>query len=221
MYLYRINWTGTRADISKAQTIPLSRAYAVPRMEGLQPDGGVKLLQAGGRRNNCAFVHNGSVFSCNGAQRKADSRPGILWYEVRIEDGALLQEGFVDSADCDYLYPSIAVDALGNVGIGCTRTSAQDYPSVCVMMHAAGDPAGSMRPPVVAVQGTTAFRYSGVPGMNFSNYSTTCIDPTDDQLLWTYQGYSNSEVDRQWCTAWAAFKMPAATHGADNGEESP
>ncbi|AGA30174.1 hypothetical protein [Singulisphaera acidiphila] len=211
LYLYRITWTGIRADISKAQTIRLSREYAVPRMEGVQPDEGVKLLQAGGRRNNCAFVHGGSVFSCNGAQRTADSRPGILWYEVRIEDGALLQEGFVDSPDCDYLYPSIAVDSRGNIGIGCTRTSAKDYPSVCVMMHAAGDPAGSMQPPVVAVKGTTAFRYSGMPGMNFSNYSTTCIDPSDRDLLWTYQGYANSKVDRQWCTAWAAFKMPAAS----------
>ncbi len=93
LYLYRITWSGTQADISQIQTIPLSRSYAVPRMEGVQPKGGIRLLQAGGRRNNCAFVQGGSVFSCNGAQRTADSRPGILWYEVRIEDGKLLQEG--------------------------------------------------------------------------------------------------------------------------------
>lgn len=210
LYLYRIRWTGTQADISKAQTIPLSRAYAVPRMEGIQPDNGVKLFQAGGRRNNCAFVQGGSVFSCNGAQRTDDSRPGILWYEVRIEDGALLQEGFVDSPDCDYLYPSMAVDGRGNIGIGCTRTSEKEFPSVCVMMHAAGDPAGSMRPPLVAVKGTTAFRYAGVPGMNFSNYSTTCVDPSDNTLLWTFQGYANSTVDRQWCTSWVSFKSKGA-----------
>lgn len=210
LYLYRITWIGAQADISKIQTIPLSRAYAVPRMEGVQPDGAVRLAQAGGRRNNSAFVHGGSVFSCNGAQRTADSRPGILWYEVRIADGALLQEGFIDSPDCDYLYPSIAVDGRGNVGIGCTRTSKSEYPSVCVMMRAASDPAGTMRPPVVAVKGSTAFRYPGVTAMNFSNYSTTCIDPSDRDILWTYQGYANSTVDRQWCTAWAAFKLPMA-----------
>lgn len=211
LYLYRITWTGTSAAISKAQTIPLSRAYAVPRMEGFQPDGAVRLAQAGGRRNNSAFVHGGSVFSCNGAQqRTADSRPGILWYEVRIADGALLQEGFIDSPDCDYLYPSIAVDGRGNVGIGCTRTSQNEYPSVCVMMHAANDPAGTMRPATVAVKGSTAFRYSSAMAMNFSNYSTTCIDPSDRDILWTYQGYANSTVDRQWCTAWAAFKLPRA-----------
>ncbi len=75
------------------------------------------------------------------------------------------------------------------------------------MMHANGDPAGTMRPAVVAVKGTTAYRYAGVIGMNFSNYSTTCVDPVDRDLLWTYQGYANSTVDRQWCTAWAAIKL--------------
>ena len=146
------------------------------------------------------------MFGCNGAQRTADSRPGVLWYEVRIHDGALLQEGFVDSPDCDYLYPSMAVDSRGNVGIGCTRTSETEFPSVCVMMRSAADPAGTMRPPLVAVKGSTAYRYSGVSAMNFSNYSTTCIDPSAGDVLWTYQGFANSPVDRQWCTAWVAFR---------------
>ena len=210
LFLYRIKWAGAKASISEVQTIPLSKTYATPRMEGLQPDGGVKLVQAGGRRNNCCFVFGGSVFSCNGAQRTANSRPGILWYEVRIADGALLQEGFVDSPDYDYLYPSMAVDRQGNIGIGCTRTSKTEFPSVCVMMRAATDPAGAMRPPVVAVKGTTAFKHAGTAAINFSNYSTTCIDPTAGDLLWTYQGYANSTVERQWCTAWAAFKLSAA-----------
>lgn len=207
LYLHRIAWADGGAAVSKMQTIPLSRSYAVPKMEGRQPENGVRLLQSGGRRNNCAFVRGGSVFSCNGAQRTADSRPGILWYEVRIKDGALLQEGFVESPDCDYLYPSIAVDERGNIGIGCTRTSKNDFPSVCVMMHAAGDAKGTMRPPVVAAKGTTLYRHDGVTAMNFSNYSTTCIDPSDNTLLWTFQGYANSKVDRQWCTSWVAFRL--------------
>jgi hypothetical protein len=214
LYLYKITWRGPKASISEAQTIPLSKIYQTPRMEGIQPEGGVKLVEAGGRRNNCAFVRGGSVFACNGAKRTAGSRPGILWYEVRIRDGALLQEGLVDDPDCDYLYPSMAVDRRGNIGIGCTWTSATEFPSVCVMMHGVGDPAGTMRPPVIAVKGTTGFKYLGVTATNFSNYSTTCIDPSAGDLLWTYQGYANSAVDRQWCTAWAAFKLPAAARTA-------
>jgi hypothetical protein len=180
-------------------------------MEGIQPEGGVRLVESGGRRNNCAFVRGGSVFGCNGAQRTPDSRPGILWYELRIRDGAVLQEGLVDDPHCDYLYPSMAVDGLGNIGIGCTRTAATAFPSVCVMMHAVGDAAGTMRSPVVALEGTTVFRYAGVTAINFSNYSATCVDPSAADLLWTYQGYAGSTIDRQWCSAWAAFRSsPAA-----------
>lgn len=207
LYLYKITWAREQASISAVQVIPLSKAYHTPRMEGLQPEGGVRLVEAGGRRNNCAFVRGGSVFGCNGAQRTASSRPGILWYEVRIRDGAVLQEGFVDDPDCDYLYPSMAVDCLGNIGIGCTRTSATAFPSVCVMVHAVDDPAGTMRRPVIAVEGTTVFRYTGVAATNFSNYSATCVDPSAPDLLWTCQGYANSTVDRQWCTAWVAFQL--------------
>jgi hypothetical protein len=150
------------------------------------------------------------VFGCNGAQRTVHSRPGILWYEVRISDGVLLQEGFVDAPDRGYLYPSLAVDSRGDLGIGCTCTSATDFPSVCVLMRSARDPAGTMRSPVVAVKGTTVFKHAGKDAINFSNYSTTCIDLATSDLLWTYQGYANSSIDRQWCTAWTAFKLSAA-----------
>ena len=67
----------------------------------------------------------------------------------------------MESPDCDYHYPSMAVDSKGNVGIGCTKTSETEYPSVCVMMPSAGDPVGTMRAPVVAAKGTTVFKYAG------------------------------------------------------------
>src|SRR5262245_15240157 len=48
LFLYRVTWNGNKAAISEAQIIPLSRAYSTPRMQGVQPEGGVKLVQAGG-----------------------------------------------------------------------------------------------------------------------------------------------------------------------------
>src|SRR5206468_3914753 len=83
---------------------------------------GGKLRADEARRTDCVFAHGGSVFGCNGAKRALGTRPGILWYEVRVSDGALLQEGLVDDPACDYLNPSLAVDRDGNVGLGCTRT---------------------------------------------------------------------------------------------------
>ncbi len=212
LYLYKITWSGPTATISDAQTIQLSKTYHTPAANtAFQPAPGPKLRAGGGnRRLESAFVHKGSVFGCHGAKRTAESRPGILWYEVRLRDGALLQEGFVDDPKCDYLHPSLAVDGRGNIGVGCTRTSETEFPSVYVMMHAATDPTSTMRAPTLAMPGTTYYRYSGLPAINLSHYSTTCIDPSNPDLLWTYQAYGNSTRDQQWCTAWAAFSMSSS-----------
>jgi hypothetical protein len=213
LHMYRITWSGLTASISDVQTIPLSRNYSTPsgsleESRAVQPAPGGKLRADEPRRTDCVFAHRGSVFGCNGAKRTLETRPGILWYEVRVSDGALLQEGLVDDSTCDYLNPSLAVDRDGNVGLGCTRTSEKEFPSVWVMMHAPGDPPGSMGAAVLALAGTTYYRVSAPSrfGIGWGNYSTTCVDPSNPNLLWTCQEYANSTVDRQWCTAWVAFE---------------
>ncbi len=214
MYLYKVTWSGKTATISKAQIIALSRTYESPNAASMlgravQPTPGAPVRADEARRTTCVYAHRGSIFSCNAAKRTLDSRCGIFWCEIRASDGALLQEGFVDSPDCDYLVPSLAVDADGNIGLGCTRTSEKEFPSVCVMMHAASDPKNTMRAPVAAAKGTTIFT-SNRPnkyGLGWGNYNTTCIDPADPKILWTYQEYATSDVPSQYTTCWASFRL--------------
>src|SRR5206468_2995930 len=123
LHMYKITWSGDAARISGLQTIPLSRTYQSPngasrKNLASQPAPGGRLRADEARRTTCVYAHKGSLFTCNGAKRAADSRPGIFWCEVRASDGELLQEGFVDDPDCDYLIPTLAVDARGNVGLG-------------------------------------------------------------------------------------------------------
>jgi hypothetical protein len=215
LFMYKITWSGTAARISEAQSIRLGKTYHSPnglsrQFQAAQPAPGLRLRADEGRRTLSVFARGGSVFGCNAAKGRVDSRCGILWYEVRVSDGALLQEGFVDAPDCDYLVPTLAVDGRGNIGLGCTRTSEAEFPSVCVMMRATADAPGTMRAPVLAVKGTTYFRAppSGATNaIGWGNYSSTCIDPLDPALIWTCQEYANSVVERQWGTAWAAFRL--------------
>ena len=215
LYLYKITWSDKKASISKAQSIPLSKTYQSPngaskQFQAVQPAPGLKLRADEGRRTLSVFAQGGSVFGCNAAKSTIDSRCGILWYEVRVSDGALLQEGFVDSPDCDYLVPTLAVDSKGNIGLGCTRTSEKEFPSVYMMMRAATDAPGTMRGPVLAVKGTTYFRAppsGSTNAIGWGNYSSTCVDPLDPTLIWTCQEYANSEVEGQWGTAWASFRF--------------
>jgi hypothetical protein len=212
MYLYKITWSGKTAAISKVQEIPLERTYFCPngsshQNEALQPPPGGNLRGDEGRRTACVYYSKGSLFTCNEAKRNLQSRCGIFWAEVRAEDGIVLQEGLVDSPDSDYLAPTLAVDAKGGVGIGCTRTSATEYPSSCVMGRAASAPKGSMSGPVISMKGTTVFSAPSKSAIPWGNYNSTCLDPSDPSLLWTTQEYAGSATPGQYSTCWTAFRV--------------
>ncbi len=201
MFMHKITWKGIAASISKMQTIPLAMTYSAPhpmsnKNLAVQPAPGGKLQAGEARRTQCVYQHGGSLFTCNGAKRTPDSRCGIYWNEIRAKDGVALQEGFVDDPDCDYLIPSLAVDANGNIGLGCTRTSAQEYPP------------NTMRPAVPAAKGTTVFKSnrSNQYGIGWGSYSSTCLDPSDPTIFWTYQQYATSSTPGQYNTCWIAFK---------------
>jgi hypothetical protein len=213
LYMYKLTWSGNTATISPVQTIALGKRYVAPngrsqKNQASQPAPGGKLRADEARRTTCVYAHNGSIFSCNEAKRDLTSRCGVFWCEIRASDGELLQEGFVDDPNCDYLVPSLAVDARGNIGLGCTRTSETEFPSVYVMMHAASDPKNTMRTPVLAAKGTTVFSSSRPSnfGLAWGNYNTTCLDPVDPTIFWTYQEYATSHVPSQYTTCWAAFR---------------
>jgi hypothetical protein len=214
LYMYKITWSGKAASISKVQEIPLAKTYFCPngssqQNEAVQPAPGGKLRADEGRRTSSVYAWGGSVFSCNEAKRDLAGRCGIFWCEVRASDGAVLQEGLIDDPECDYLAPSVAVDGRGGVGIGCTRTSASEFPSACVMGRSASAPRNTMGRPVVSVKGTTVFTPKTPPkfAIAWGNYNSTCLDPADPMVLWTYQEYAASKTPGQWCTCWTAFRV--------------
>jgi hypothetical protein len=213
LFMYKITWRGKEATISEKQVIPLSRWYRSPNTTpeaatAPQPPPGITIRAP--RRTIAVAQFGDRVFQCNNAKLDDQSRWGVFWCEVRVSDGQLLQEGLLADPDCDYLIPSLAVDALGNLGIGCTRTSATEFPSVYVTLREATDPPGTLRKPVLAVPGTTHYRVTRPNrfGTQFGNDSSTCVDPTNPGWFWTCQEYAASKTPDQWCTAWAAFRLP-------------
>ena len=66
-----------------------------------------------------------------------------------------------------------------------------------------------MRQPVLVAKGTTVFSSDRASkyGLAWGNYNSTCVDPSDPTILWTYQEYATSHVPSQYTTRWVAFRL--------------
>jgi hypothetical protein len=67
LYLYKITWSGQKASISEAQSIPLGKTYQSPnglsrQFQAVQPAPGLRLRADEGRRTLSVFARGGSVF---------------------------------------------------------------------------------------------------------------------------------------------------------------
>jgi hypothetical protein len=133
----------------------------------------------------------------------------MRWFELR-KTGAgpwvLFQEGLVGGeANVHRSVGSIAMDRVGNIAIGYTRTgtNAPYYPSIYYRGRLATDPLGTMPHGEFAIQDATT---SKTNNERWGDYSTIAIDPADDCTFWHSTEYGGSGQTRI-----AAFRFDACT----------
>lgn len=146
---------GETAKISTTQDIRTNLFYTTPG-NAVQPGSLSPAIK--GREDHRLLdliVSNGSVFGVIGTE--INNRVGADWFEVRIEDGAVLQQSTIADSTYDVLFPTVAIDSKGNMAIGFTKTSASEYPSVYVAAREAIDPPGKLETPELAAAGTSAY----------------------------------------------------------------
>jgi hypothetical protein len=130
-----------------------------------------------------------------------------------------VQRGTLADPKADILFPALNVDARGNLGVGMSRTSADEALSIYVTGRAASDPPNTLRPLVRAVQGRYVHLRRDTdltkPGqsVSWSDYSTVVVDPSDPTLFWTFQEATTNETlppetnaDR-YGTHWVAWRV--------------
>ena len=139
---------------------------------------------------------------------------GERWHEVRGlfvgGPAALYQEGTYGPCDGTYRWMgSIAMDAVGNIALGLSASSAGGGivtdPSVHYTGRMVTDPLGTM------TQGEGTFLDSTQPfsGFRWGDYSTMRADPVDQCTMW----YSTMYGAGDWNTRIGSFKFPNCTTG--------
>ena len=93
----------------------------------------------------------------------------------------------------DVYYPSIAVNAMGDILVGCSGSSQTQPISTYAFTGHFDGTTTTFDPPTLTRQGVSDYEILDSIGRNrWGDYSATSIDPTNPRRIWTIQQYTAS-----------------------------
>jgi hypothetical protein len=144
------------------------------------------------------------------------SSVGIRWYEFRNVSGtpSVFQQGTFAPDSTFRWMGSIAMDKVGNIGLGYSASSSSIHPQIRITGRLAGDATGTM------TQGeSTIVSGAGSQTGNLSrwgDYSSMVVDPADGCTFWYAQEYIPSNGSFNWKTHLNSFTLPGCATQAGN-----
>jgi len=139
-------------------------------------------------------------------------------------DGGRLEDAAATSTNGGkwYAYPAISVNSTNDFMIGFSQFSSAQHPSAGFAYHYGTDPAGSLRDPFVYHAGEDYYSKTFGSGRNrWGDFTTTQVDPCNDQTIWTLQEYARLRTSTddgntgsngsKWGSWWAAVDGLAPT----------
>lgn len=141
---------------------------------------------------------------------------GIRWYELNAPAGSTESSDWTVVQQATYLpddgisrwIGSIAMDHLGNIGLGYSLSGSSLYPSAAYTGHSVGGPSGTMDAgETVFVAGNGVQEDNGELEGYWGRGSAMVVDPADDCTFWTAQEYISETGTYHWSTAIGAFKF--------------
>jgi hypothetical protein len=137
----------------------------------------------------------------------AGSSVGVRWYQLQPLNGgfSVVQSG-TWAPDSNYRWMgSAAMDKVGDVALGYSKSGKSVYPSLAVTGRVPGDPAGTMEAEAVIQPGGG----SQTLASRWGDYSALRIDPTDDCTFWYTGEYMSRTSFYVWSTAVGSLKFPS------------
>ena len=179
-------------------------------------------IDSGDTRILNVVYRNGHLYATHTVSDGTNTKTEVAWYEIAPSPLALVQQGRVSDPTRFYYYPSIAVNANGDIALGFsgsspTETEFTSFASGYYTARLNSDPAGTTQPVAMLKAGEAQyFKTGGIgsSGLNrWGDFSATVVDPTDDLTFWTLQEYA--QTGNMWGTWWGSFRI-ADIVGPDN-----
>jgi hypothetical protein len=132
---------------------------------------------------------------------------GVRWYEFRLgpqRNPVLYQQGTYAPDSAFRWMGSAAMDARGNIGIGYSYGSAQQFTGQRFAGRLAADPLGQLTLRETSLADGEAAQTNT---LRWEDYSQTAVDPSDDCTIW-YVGDYLKRGATSYSTRIGAFRMP-------------
>ena len=208
----------------------ITGAYDLP--DAPQAGTGVAIETNDGRILHAVW-RNDSLWAVNTINPSAGPDSGQAtahWYEIdtsALNSLELIQQGNIGGEDIapgtHTFFPSIAVDAAGNVGIGFAASAPGIFPGSYYTGRKWSDPAGSMQPAETLAAGVDYYIRTFGGGRNrWGDYSGMSVDPADDRTFWVYNQYALTRgtvtdgEDGRWGTRFGSFAFSLCAGDFDN-----
>ncbi|MGH9787017.1 MAG: CARDB domain-containing protein, partial [Terriglobia bacterium] len=134
-------------------------------------------------------------------------RAGIRWYELRKSGGGwgIFQQGTYSPDSIHRWMGSIAMNSLGDIALGYSKSSSSVFPSIYATGRLAGDAPGQMTQAEIPIVdgGGSQTHTSG----RWGDYSQMTVDATDDCTFWYTQEYYAVSGNAPWRTRVGSFKL--------------
>jgi hypothetical protein len=132
------------------------------------------------------------------------SQAGVRWYQLDPGTAKIRQQGTYAPKDgLSRWMGSLAVDKVGNMGVGYSTSSSTSFPSIHYATRLATDPKGKLTAEGTIVKG----KGSQIGISRWGDYSQMSIDPTNQCTFWYTQEYYLVNGG-DWQTQIAAFTFP-------------
>ena len=135
------------------------------------------------------------VLLTNESVHVGDGIVGIRWWELRrgIGNWSIFQEGTYAPDDQNRWMASIAMNGVGEIGLGFSLAGSANFPSIGYTIRQASDPLGTFpNGEVIPAVGTSA----QTAAQRWGDYSSINIDPVDDRTFWYTTHYSGNRLSR-------------------------
>jgi hypothetical protein len=131
----------------------------------------------------------------------------VRWFELRNSGTKwkLVQEGTQDLDDgLNRFMGSIAIDQTGDIALGYSASSANDYPSIRYATRTPNDPPGTLGPEKILKAG----KGSQTSSDRWGDYSGMAVDPVGGCQFWYTNEFYPEDSPSDWQTEVGAFTVP-------------